>query len=110
MNVYFEDSQIKVTSGELKEYSFSNNANRHFHNRFCPNCGTNVFWSIEMRPGWTGIATGTFDSLSFWFETDEAVQIFARTKAPFVDVSFSDSHETATYYAPIQSDQLWLSI
>ena len=63
-----------------------------------------------MRPGWTGIATGTFDSLSFWFETDEAVQIFARTKAPLVDVSFSDSHETATYYAPIQSDQLGLSI
>ena len=63
-----------------------------------------------MRPGWTGIAAGTFDSPSFWFETDEAVQIFTRSKAPFVDVSFSDSHETAAYYAPIQSDRPGLSI
>ena len=97
MNVYFEDSQIQFTSGELKDYSFVNNAKRQFHNRFCPNCGKTVFWSIKMRPGWTGIAAGTFDSPSFWFETDEAVQIFTRTKAPFVDVSFSDSHETAAY-------------
>ena len=63
-----------------------------------------------MRPGWTGIAAGTFDSPSFWFETDEAVQIFTRTKAPFVDVAFSDSHETAAYYAPVQSDRPGLSI
>ena len=110
MNVYFEDSQIQITSGELKDYSFLNNAKRQFHNRFCPNCGTTVFWSIEMRPGWTGIAAGTFDSPSFWFETDEAVQIFTRPKAPFVDVAFSDSHETAAYYAPIQSDRPGLSI
>ena len=110
MNVYFEDSQIQITSGELKDYSFLNNAKRQFHNRFCPNCGTTVFWSIEMRPGWTGIAVGTFDSPSFWFETDEAVQIFTRSKAPFVDVSFSDSHETAAYYSPIQSDRPGLSI
>ena len=52
MNVYFEDSQIQITSGELKDYSFFNNAKRQFHNRFCPNGGTTVFWSIEMRPGW----------------------------------------------------------
>ncbi len=110
MNVYFEDSQIKVTSGELKEYSFSNNANRHFHNRFCPNCGTTVFWRIEMRPGWTGVAAGTFDAPSFWFETDDAVQIFTRTKAPFVDVSFSDSHETAAYYSPTHNDHPGLMI
>ena len=50
-----------------------------------------------MRPGWTGIAAGTFDSPYFWFETDEAVQIFTRTKAPLVDISFSDSHDTAAY-------------
>ena len=49
-------------------------------------------------------------SPSFWFETDEAVQIFTRSKAPFVDVSFSDSHETAAYYAPVQSDRPGLSI
>ncbi len=58
MNVYFEDSQIQFISGELKDYSFVNNAKQQFHNRFCPNCGTTVFWSIEMRPGWTGIALG----------------------------------------------------
>ena len=63
-----------------------------------------------MRHGWTGIAAGTFDSQSLWFETDEAVQIFTRTKAPFVDVAFSDSHETAAYYAPVQSDRPGLSI
>ena len=33
------------------------------------------------------------------------MQIFTRLKAPFVDVPFSDSHETAAYYAPIQSDR-----
>ena len=63
-----------------------------------------------MRPGWTEIAAGTFDSPSFWFETDEAVQIFTRSEASFVGVSFSDSHETAAYYAPIQSDRPGLFI
>ena len=47
---------------------------------------------------------------SFWFETDEAVQIFTRTKGPFVDVSFSDSHETAAYYSPTHNDHPGLMI
>ena len=63
-----------------------------------------------MRPGWTGIAAGTFDSPSLWFETDEAVQIFTRTKAPSWMLPFQTPHETAAYYAPVQSDRPRLSI
>ncbi|MCZ6817318.1 MAG: hypothetical protein O7F76_11585, partial [Planctomycetota bacterium] len=34
-------------------------------------------WTLELRPGWTGIAGGTFDQPTFWYDLEAVV--FARS-------------------------------
>ena len=34
-------------------------------NRFCPNCGATVFWSIDRIPGVVAVSAGNFADLSF---------------------------------------------
>ena len=109
MNVYFEDSQIQFTSGELKDYSFVNNAKQQFHNRFCPNCGTTVFWSIEMRPGWTGIALGLLIRHLSGLKLMRLCRFSLARKLPSWMLPFQTLMKLL-YYAPVQSDRPGLSI
>ena len=37
----------------------------HITNRFCPNCGTTVIWSIDTIPGVVAVSGGSFADLSF---------------------------------------------
>jgi hypothetical protein len=34
-------------------------------NRFCPNCGTTILWSIDTIPGAVGVSAGAFADLAF---------------------------------------------
>jgi hypothetical protein len=54
-----------------------------------------------------GIAGGTFDPPSFWF--DPRREVFARSKAPFVQLDMDESHETTASYAPVADDLTRLS-
>ena len=106
ISVYFEKNRVKILNGELKRYNFKNSSGRSFENRFCKKCGTTVFWTVELRQGLIGIAGGTFDPPTFWFDTE--FEVFCRTKAPFVETNINDKHETTDYYKPliIESDAL----
>ena len=102
ISVYFEENQVSVLNGELTEYEFKNSSGRKFKNRFCRTCGTTVFWEVEIRKGLIGIAGGTFDPPTFWFEA--GFEVFCRSKAPFIETNIADKKETTDYYEPIIAD------
>ena len=100
--MYFEENQVSVLNGELTEYEFKNSSGRKFKNRFCRKCGTTVFWEVEIRKGLIGVAGGTFDPPTFWFEA--GFEVFCRSKAPFLETTIADKKETTDYYEPIIPD------
>lgn len=103
LSVYFAADQLRQLSGELKDYSFETDSGRRFTTRFCPTCGTTVFWELELFEGTVGVSGGTFDPPAFWFEVER--EIFARSKAPFVSLDVAASADTTNSYAPIQPDR-----
>jgi hypothetical protein len=58
---YFEQSAMTVT-GETKTWGRIAPTGRKLENFFCPQCGTTLYWTLEMRPGFVGAAYGSFDT------------------------------------------------
>lgn len=58
---YFQKNLITV-EGKTKTWSRVAESGRGLVNHFCPTCGSNLFWTLEMRPDHLGVAIGAFDS------------------------------------------------
>ena len=58
---YFKKNVVQV-DGEFKNWSSTAQSGRKLTNHFCPNCGTNLFWSLEMRPDFFGTGVGNFST------------------------------------------------
>ncbi len=54
-----------VTEGHATEFVRVGDDGNHITNRFCPNCGSTVTWSIDAIPGTVAVSAGTFADLSF---------------------------------------------
>lgn len=98
VSTYFEDDKVEIRQGALTDYEFQTESGRSFTTRFCPRCGTTVFWRLGLFDGMTGVAGGTFDPPSFWYPVTR--EVFTRSKAPFVSLDVSDSSETSSSFAP----------
>ncbi|GAB4273121.1 MAG: GFA family protein [Pararhodobacter sp.] len=102
VSVYFPEDAVTLEQGTLTDYAFQTESGRTFTTRFCPRCGTSVLWTIGLFPGMIGVAGGTFDPPSFWYDVKR--EVFTRSKAPFVELCIADSSETSSAYAPIGPD------
>ena len=80
--VYFSLEKLQLRSGKLSEYHFRTEMGRTWKNEFCSTCGTTLFMYLEAWPGDVGVAGGTFDPPTFWFELSG--EVFKRSKAHFV--------------------------
>jgi len=78
VSVYFEQENVEFTKGVLKPFGLVSDAGRWIESEFCATCGTTVSWTLEFLPGFRGIAGGTFDAPTFWYDLERYV--FARTK------------------------------
>lgn len=58
---YFHQSAMTV-EGETKTWGRVAPTGRKLENHFCPDCGTTIYWTLEMRPGFVGTAYGAFDT------------------------------------------------
>ncbi len=61
---YYRRDQVSI-SGEAKTYQRTAETSRNLVNHFCADCGTTVYWSLEMRPDHLGVAIGCFSDPSF---------------------------------------------
>ncbi len=64
VGAYFPKEKVAV-SGESKLFTRPGGDGRKMFNRFCPECGTTVYWESELLPGAYGIALGAFADPGF---------------------------------------------
>ena len=105
--IYFRTEQVELLSGSLKSYEFQTESGRSFTTRFCPECGTTLFWNTAAGADLTGVAGGSFDPPTFWYDIKR--EVVTRSAAPFVHTDIADKSETSSSYAPVQADPLALN-
>ena len=84
ISVYFDKPAVVFTQGTLKRYRLVSDAGRWIESKFCENCGTTVGWTLELFPDYHGIAGGTFDAPTFWYDIERFV--FARSKPAWLTI------------------------
>ena len=68
IGVYFDEAQVEFSGAARSTFEFhSDTSNRWIKNEFCPQCGSTVSWTLEMRPGMRAIAGGSFDDPD-WYQ------------------------------------------
>ena len=61
---YYPQARITV-NGQFKTFDRTADSGRSLTNHFCPDCGTNVYWSLQMHPDHVGVAIGCFGDPDF---------------------------------------------
>jgi hypothetical protein len=81
---YFEDKSVEISGGPLTVWEHrSDESGRWLRVEFCTRCGTTVTHTAEARPGFRGIAAGTFDDPD-WFRIER--HIWVRSARPWVSI------------------------
>jgi len=86
MSVYFDAERVTERNGTPTVYRRVSNKGRWLDFRFCPTCGTSVWWEAEFLPGKVGVSGALFDDAER-FVADGAY--FCATKPDWV--TFPDS-------------------
>ncbi|MDH3452880.1 MAG: GFA family protein [Gammaproteobacteria bacterium] len=94
VGVYFPAAQVEFVQGAASTYELhSDTSGRWIRNEFCPQCGTTVSWTLEMRPGLRAIAGGSFDDPD-WYRIEAHIW----TRSARSDMCYPDDlplHEQA---------------
>lgn len=61
VGAYFRKDHISI-KGQSKSRERLADSGRKIVNHFCPECGSTIFWSLEMRPDHYGVAAGNLKS------------------------------------------------
>jgi hypothetical protein len=65
VGVYFHKEDVRL-AGTPKSYRRTvEGTERTLTNYFCPDCGSTVYWTLDLRPQHIGIALGSFADASF---------------------------------------------
>jgi hypothetical protein len=89
---YYTRDRIASTEGEAGLFERKADSGRTVSTSSCPKCGSSVFWELEMRPDYIGIATGCFAEPDYmtptrviwaenshpWIEFPGAMPVFAK--------------------------------
>ncbi len=60
VGAYFRRAQVSSIEGAHRSYQRGTDSGRTLTTKFCPECGTPLFWELDMRPDHIGIAVGCF--------------------------------------------------
>ena len=65
VGAYYRRDRVSPIEGRSSLHARTAPSGRSLVNHFCPNCGTTVYWTLEMRPEHYGIAVGCFADPAF---------------------------------------------
>ena len=65
VGAYYRRDRITAIEGRSSPFERAAESGRRLINQFCPDCGTSVYWTLEMRPEHYGIAVGCFTDPAF---------------------------------------------
>ena len=102
LSVYFDESDVEFLQSSLRTYKLTSDTGRSVESAFCEVCGSTVTFVLELRPEWRGIAGGTFDQPTFWYNVETF--IFARSKPEWLPIPEGlEVHKTAPYHPSVTS-------
>jgi hypothetical protein len=87
--VVFREERVRLSGSEPSRYRhISDESGRWLEVYFCPRCGTNLGFTLEVFPGVRTVPAGTFDD-STWLDPRSVPfrHVFARTRRPWSDLS-----------------------
>ena len=61
VGVYYPRERILSIEGDFKTFARTVESGRAVTNHFCPNCGTTVYWTLDLRPHQIGVALGCLE-------------------------------------------------
>lgn len=104
ISVYFKEDKVIFNDGVCDTFSYETESGSKATLSRCANCGTTVSWriSLDALNNLVGIAGGTFDPPTFWYELDR--EVFTRSKANFCQIKSPKSFEESPIYKPIKRD------
>ena len=79
-NAYFRRETVRL-EGEYRTYTRPASEGRTVSNRFCPQCGATICWTMDLRPAHYGIAVGAFADPGFPAPT---YSVWEEAKHPWV--------------------------
>ena len=80
---WFRENDLTI-EGKATEFVRVGDHGGRITNRFCPNCGATVFWSIDRIPGVVAVSAGNFADLSF---PPPTVSVYDESRRyPWVDI------------------------
>jgi len=65
VGVYYPRERIASIEGVHKTFARTVESGRAVTNHFCPDCGTTLYWTLDLRPHQFGIALGCFEDSGF---------------------------------------------
>jgi hypothetical protein len=65
LTAFFREDQVAGQSGEAQLWSRTGESGKALLFRFCPNCGTTVWWTPEAKPGYVAVGGGCFADREF---------------------------------------------
>ena len=97
--VYFSEENFKIISGKCNTYKFISESGYNWTNQFCKTCATTLTSRLEIKPGHVGVAGGTFDPPTFWYNI--VTEVFTRSKGHFIgEIQTEKKSKTIHYYSP----------
>lgn len=82
-NASFPAEAVKPV-GDFRSFSRKTDTGRTNTYHFCPDCGSTVYYNVEMRPGMISVPAGAFASVDFPKPT---VQVFGQRRVEWCDVN-----------------------
>ena len=82
MGAYYARASIVSIDGTSQSFERKSDADRAVRYEFCPECGTSVYWTLDMRPGHIGIAVGCFTEPNF---TPPARVVWAKNQCHWIE-------------------------
>ena len=81
-NAWFPQQDV-VIEGRAAEFVRVGDEGGRITFRFCPNCATTVYWSIDRIPGTIAVAAGSFADLAL---PPPAVSVYESRRYPWVEI------------------------
>jgi hypothetical protein len=91
VGVFFEKAQIRA-EGASKVYTRDGQEGRKLRFHFCPECGTTVYWDLDLRPDHIVVAFGTFADASF---PAPMRSVWEETRHPWVEFGHLPQNRTS---------------
>ena len=91
--VYYPRGEVEA-SGAATDYSRPTETGDVMRNRFCPTCGTSLFWTLDGHPDLIGVALGAIDDP----KPEIAIHsLWERSKQDWISLDAASAHYPQNY-------------